>query len=223
MFTNRNFTKTPVNQTAGKILACDSIKGRVFEICLGDLNPTAKNNYQKIRLIVDDATETTNKECTTNFYGLDTTKDHLCSLIRKWHTLIETFVTVKTNDGFLMRFFVLAFTQRGKQQVKATTYAQRSQVKLIRKKMNEIIVKEVSKISLKELVSKLTSETLLGEMQKQCKKIFPIYNCIIRKVKTVKRARFDMNQLLSMQTEVAQPKVQEPEAKKGGETDNLIK
>lgn len=155
MFTNRLFTKTPVNQTAGKVLASDSIKGRVFEISLGDLNPSAKNTYQKIRLIVDDASEATNKECHTNFYGLDTTKDHLCSLIRKWHTLIDTFVNVKTNDGFLMRFFVTTFTARGKQQVKATTYAQRSQVKLIRKKINEIITKEVSKITLKELVSKL--------------------------------------------------------------------
>jgi small subunit ribosomal protein S3Ae len=155
MFTNRLFTKTPVNVTQGKILSSDSIKGRVFEISLGDLNPSAKNTYQKIRLVVDDASEITNKECTTNFYGLDTTKDHLCSLIRKWHTLIETFVTIKTNDGFLMRFFVVCFTQRGKTQVKATSYAQRSQVKLIRKKITEIITKEVNKISLKELVSKL--------------------------------------------------------------------
>ena len=155
MFTNRLFTKTPVNVTAGKVLASDSIKGRVFEISLGDLNPTAKNTYQKIRLIVDDASEVANKECQTNFYGLDTTKDHLCSLIRKWHTLIDTFVNVKTSDGFLMRFFVTTFTARGKNQVKATTYAQRSQVKLIRKKISEIISKDVSKITLKELVSKL--------------------------------------------------------------------
>jgi small subunit ribosomal protein S3Ae len=223
MFQNRLFTKTPVNQTAGRVLAQDSIKNRVFEISLGDLNPSAKNSYQKIKLIVDDASEVTNKECQTNFYGLDTTKDHLCSLIRKWHTLIETFVDVKTNDGFVMRFFVVAFTQRAKLQIKATTYAQRSQIKQIRKKMNEIITKEVSKCSLKELVSKLTSETMLSEMTKSCKKIFPIYNCIIRKVKSVKRPRFDMNQLMSMQTEVSQPKVEKAEGEKGDNTENLIK
>ena len=67
------------------------------EISVGDLNPGSKSAYQKVKLIVDDATtEATNKECTTNFHGLTTTKDHLCSLIRKWHTLIETFVDVKT-------------------------------------------------------------------------------------------------------------------------------
>jgi small subunit ribosomal protein S3Ae len=129
MFQNRLFTKSPVNQTAGRVLSQDCIKNRVFEISLGDLNLSAKNTYQKIKLIIDDTSEVTNKEAQTNFYGLDTTKDHLCSLIRKWHTLIETFVDVKTNDGFVMRFFVVAFTQRSKLQVKAATYAQRSQIK----------------------------------------------------------------------------------------------
>jgi small subunit ribosomal protein S3Ae len=155
MFQNRLFTKTPVNQTAGKTLASDSIKGRVFEVSLGDLNPNSKNSYQKIRLVVDDAAEGSNKECYTNFYGLETTRDHLCSLIRKWHSLIETFVDVKTSDGFLMRFFVVAFTQKNPQQLKATSYAQRSQVKQIRRKTAEIITKEVNRITLKELVSKL--------------------------------------------------------------------
>ena len=156
MFQNRNFTKTPVNQTQGKTYSHEGMKGRIFEISVGDLNPGSKSAYQKVKLIVDDATtEATNKECTTNFHGLTTTKDHLCSLIRKWHTLIETFVDVKTTDGFLLRFFIVAFTLKSKHQLKATSYAQRSQIKLIRRKMNEVVTKEVNKSTLKELVSKL--------------------------------------------------------------------
>jgi small subunit ribosomal protein S3Ae len=199
MFVTRNFTKTPVNVTQGKTYSHESIKGRIFEISVGDLNPGCKTAYQKVQLIVDDASEITNKECATNFHGMSTTKDHLCSLIRKWHTLIETFVDVKTTDGFVLRFFIVAFTLKSKNQLKATSYAQRSQIKLIRRKMNEVVTKEVNKSTLKELVSKLylmlnkfrTSETIPAEIEKQCKKVFPINNCIIRKVKTVKRPRFD--------------------------------
>ena len=38
-------------------------------------------------------------------------------------------------------------------------------------------------------------------MTNKCKKIYPIDNCTIRKVKTIKRPRFDMTQLKDMQTE----------------------
>ena len=155
MFVNRNFTKTPVNVTQGKTYSHESIKGRIFEISVGDLNPGSKTAYQKVKLVVDDASEITNKECATNFHGLSTTKDHLCSLIRKWHTLVETFVDVKTTDGFVLRFFIVASTKRMERQLKATCYAQRSQVKLLRRKMNEVVTKEVARGTLKELVSKL--------------------------------------------------------------------
>lgn len=223
MFAVRNFTKTPVNQSAGKKLASDNLKGRVFEVNIGDLNKTsAKTAYNKIRLIVDDASETNTKTCLTNFYGMETTRDRMCTLIRKWHTLIEAVVDAKTSDGFVLRFFPIAFTKRGPQQLKATTYAQRSQVKQIRKVMSDVIIKTVAKLSLKDLVDNLVNEKLPVEITKQAKKIFPLQNCIIRKVKTIKRPRFDITQLLSIQTEsnVSKPTTEEPVAE---ETQNLLK
>ena len=63
-------------------------------------------------------------------------------------------IDAKTNDGFVLRFFPIAFTQRNKFQLKATTYAQRSQIKQIRRRMVEVITKEVSKSSLKDIVVK---------------------------------------------------------------------
>lgn len=190
MFVNRKFTKTPVNVSAGKKLSSDALKGRVFEVNVGDLNNT-KAAYKKLKLIVDDASEATTRTALTNFYGMDTTKDRLCSLIRKWHTLIEASVDAKTNDGFLLRFFPIAFTDRQKGQLKATTYAQRSQVKQIRKIMFDVITKAVTKTSLKDLVDKLLVDSISAEIEKKASKIFPLRNCIIRKVKTVKRPRFD--------------------------------
>jgi small subunit ribosomal protein S3Ae len=155
MFTNRDFTKSPVNVTQGKTYSYEQIKGRIFEISVGDLNPQSKTAFQKMRLVVDDTTDAENKVCLTNFAGLTTTKDHLCSLIRKWHSLIETHVDVKTTDGFLLRFFIVAFTKKVENQLKATAYAQRSQIMLIRKKMDEVVKKNVSKIQLKDLINKL--------------------------------------------------------------------
>jgi small subunit ribosomal protein S3Ae len=189
MFTNRKFTKSPVNVSAGKKLSSDALKGRVYEANLGDLN--GNNAYKNIQLVIDDASETRTRVALTNFYGMNTTTDHLCSLIRKWHSLIEASVDAKTSDGFLLRLFPIAFTKRGDKQLKATTYAKRSQIKQIRKKMVEVITKAVSKSTLKEVVDKLINEKIPVEITNQVKKIFPIQNCIIRKVKTIKRPRYD--------------------------------
>ena len=78
---------------------------------------------------------------------------------------------------------------------------------------------------MKELVKKILGDTLTLEMTQKAKKIYPIENCTIRKVKTVKRPRFDIQQLLSMQADseiIGAEEKKEKEEKKPAE-DNLVK
>ena len=200
MFMKRMFTYSPVNQTVGKKLASDSMKGRVFEANLGDLNVGYEFN-KKIKLIVEDA-DGKSKLALTNFYGLECTRDYLCSLIRKWHTLIDLFVDCKTSDGFLMRFFVVAFTSKyNYTQKKATCYANRSQVRQMRAIMTKIITRVCKSSTLKDLVGQVLGNELPEEMMQKCKHIFPLENVTIRKVKSIKRPRVDMAQLNAMQSD----------------------
>ena len=78
--------------------------------------------------------------------------DKLRSLVRKWQSTIEAWVDVKTNDGYTIRLFVLGFTKRRQNQVKATTYAQTSQIRQIRKKMADIITKHAAQSDLQNLM-----------------------------------------------------------------------
>ena len=199
MFANRNFTLSPVNQTVGKKLVTDNVKGRVYEANFGDLNK-GQNPSKKIKLIVEEA-EQGGKVATTNFYGLDTTRDHLCSLIRKWTSLIDIFVDCKTSDGFLMRFFVICFTAKTPNQQRGTSYAQRSQIKQIRAIIKKIIISNVKKSTLKDLVTKVLGDKITKDMENRCKKIHPIEHCTIRKIKTIKRPRFDAGQLSEMHSD----------------------
>ena len=224
MFANRFFTRSPVNQTVGKRLSTEQMKGRVYEANYGDLTQN-QSPSKKIKLIVDDA-DGASKEAQTNFYGMDTTRDALCFLIRKWQSLIEVHVDCKTSDGFLLRLFVICFTAKNKDQQKALCYAKKSQIKQIRAIIRKILIKNVTKSTLKEVVLKLIKDTLPTEIQQKCKKIFPIKSCLIRKVKTIKRPRFDLAQLLSMQAEGEVPGLEDkPEEKKednNNNTDNLV-
>ena len=49
---------------------------------------------------------------------MDFTTDKLRSLVRKWQTLIEAQVDVKTTDGYLLRMFAIAFTKKRPGQVR---------------------------------------------------------------------------------------------------------
>ncbi len=130
------------------------MKGRVFEVSLADLNGGDETqNYRKIRLVAEDVQ---GFDVVTNFHGMDMTRDKLCSLIRKWQSLIEAFVDVWTTDGYHLRIFAVGFTKKqNAQQTKKTSYAQSGQIRAIRAKMTSIITDHASKCDLKELVQKL--------------------------------------------------------------------
>jgi small subunit ribosomal protein S3Ae len=100
MFAERNAGKTLITRTQGTKIASEGLKGRVFEISLADLNKDEDQTFRKIKLCCEDVQ---GYNCVTNFHGMDLTRDKLCSLIKKWVTMIEANVDVKTTDGALSR------------------------------------------------------------------------------------------------------------------------
>merc|ERR1712066_1139671 len=176
-------------------IASEELKGRVLELNLADLNADEDQSYKKIKLCVE---EVQGRNCLTDFHGLTLTRDKLCSLIRKWHTLIEAHVDVKTTDGYLVRMFVIAFTQRRQNQVKTNCYAQSAQIRKIRRKMVEIMAKEAGTVQLRDLVKKLIPESIGKEIEKQTQGIYPLKDVLVRKVKILKKPKFDITKLMEL-------------------------
>merc|ERR1711924_384140 len=112
--------------------------------------------------------------------------------------LIEAFVDVKTTDGYVLRLFAIGFTKKRQNQLKKTCYASAAQQKLIRKKMREIMQREASTSTLTELVNKLIPEVIGKEIEKACHGFYPLQNCHIRKVKMLKKPKFDLTKLLDI-------------------------
>jgi len=195
MFSQRNCGKTLVTKTQGTKIATEELKGRVLEINLADLNQDEDQSFKKIKLCIE---EVQGRNCLTDFHGLTLTRDKLCSLIRKWQTMIEAHADVKTTDGFVVRMFVIAFTKRRPDQVKTNCYAQTAQIRKIRRRMVEIMANEVGKVQLRELVKKLIPESIGKEIEKQTQGIFPLKDVHVRKVKLMKKPKFDITKLMEL-------------------------
>eukprot|EP00913_Durusdinium_trenchii_P016658 g15657.t1 len=169
MFSVRQCGKTLVSRTQGTKIATEELKGRVQ-----------------------------GRSCLTDFHGMTLTRDKICSLIKKWQTLIEAHVDVKTTDGYVVRMFCIAFTKRRPDQVRANCYAQSAQIRKIRRKMVEVMQQEASKVQLRELVKKLIPESIGKEIEKQAQGIFPLKDVLIRKVKILKKPKFDITKLMEL-------------------------
>lgn len=195
MFTKRQVGKTLVTKSQGTRLASDGLKGRVFEVSLGDLQHDEDRAFRKIKLKVEDVQ---GKFCLSQFHSMKFTTDKLRWLVRKWHTLIEAVVEVKTTDGYGLRLFCIGFTKKDKDHIRKTCYAQSSQIRGIRKKMVEVITSEASSCDLKQLVDKFIPESIGAQIEKACKGIYPIHNCFIHKAKITRSPKFDLTKLMEV-------------------------
>jgi small subunit ribosomal protein S3Ae len=195
MFAARDCGKTLITRTQGTKIASEGLKGRVFEICLADLNKDEDQTFRKVKLCCEDVQ---GYSVMTNFHGMDLTRDKLCSLIKKWVTLIEANVDIKTTDGYTLRLFCIAFTNKMQGQMKKTCYAQSGQIRQIRAKMVQCMTEEASSCDLKGLINKLIPNAIGEAISKKTSSIFPLRDCMIRKVKMLKKPKFDIIKLMEL-------------------------
>lgn len=198
-FETRTIGRTLATRTTGTKIASDALKGRVYEASLGDLiKLDDEDSYRKFRLICEDVQ---GRHCLTNFHGMDITTDRLRMLVKKWQTLIEAQADIRTADGYLLRVFCIGFTMKMRGQIRKTSYAQHTQIKAIRKKMVEIMTRDIAGSELKEVVNKLIPNSIGAEIEKACRSIYPLQNVNVRKVKVIKKPKFDVARLMEMHGE----------------------
>merc|ERR1711924_250357 len=146
-------------------------QGPCVQVSLGDLKQNEDDAYRKIRLRIEDVQ---GKQVLCNFWGMDFTTDKLRSLVRKWQSLIESNVDVKTTDGYVLRCFCIGFTKKRQFQIRKTSYVQSAQIRAIRKKMVDIMTKEVASCDLIKAVEKFVPEFIGKDIMKACEGIYPL-------------------------------------------------
>merc|ERR1711976_956031 len=66
-----------------------------------------------------------------------------------------------------------------------------------------IMIKEASTVPLRDLVKKLIPEVISKEIEKQTMGIFPLKDALIRKVKILKKPKFDITKLMELHADNA--------------------
>jgi len=64
--------------------------------------------------------------------------------------------------------------------------------------MVDNITREISQIDLKEVVNKLLPDSIAKEIEKGCQGIYPLHDVHIRKVKVLKKPRFELSKLMEL-------------------------
>jgi len=64
-----------------------------------------------------------------------------------------------------------------------------------------IFLFKVSKCDLRELCSKLIPDSIGKDIEKNCKPIYPMQDVYIRKVKVIRKPKYDLQRLVSMHTD----------------------
>ncbi|KAI5148453.1 small subunit ribosomal protein S3Ae [Enteropsectra breve] len=159
--------------------------GRTFSVNQGDLNGDNRDTHRNFSFKVG---EVKGNDCVSYFNGMYVSQDRVSGLVKKWHTLVEAYIDLKTKEGSTWRFFVSAVTKRLPGHTGKTCYAKLSEVKAMRKIMFEVLKTEVEGQDVDKVVKKLTTEAIGKLIEERCSEIMPV-NAIVRKVKPVKNMK----------------------------------
>jgi len=186
----------------------DGLMGRIVEISLADLNTGSENKHaKKFKLCVEDVQ---GKNCFTQFHGFTLSKGKVTYMIRKWTTLVEALVEARTKDGYLLRVFCVGYTYRKQNQVRKTSYAKRTQVLEIRRRMIKIMERHITRATITEFVGKLIAEKIGQEIRDECTWIHPLKAAFIRKVKVLKKPKLDAAKIAEMSKAALKAETEEP-------------
>jgi len=147
---------------------------RIIETTVGEMtNDMSKNNIKmrfRIVRINGDVAETA-------FLGHHLTNDYLRSIVKRQTSKIDSILTVRTADGYIVTIKPTCFTVKR---------ARTSQIKAIRALMTRIVVRRAVKINFEDLIQEIVTGKLSSMVYKQTKNIYPLRRVEVRKTEVVK-------------------------------------
>jgi len=157
--------KIPVNEDASAV-------GRTVPVSLYSIfkeNP----EYNNIKLVLQ-IVKVEGERAETIIKGIEYAREIYRSMIRRGSSLVELISTHETNDGYKVRLHIAAFTPER---------INWSKIKEMRRTMQQTLLEMVPNMTYDQLTNSLLTNKLLDEVTNNVKKIYPIKNVILVKMK----------------------------------------
>ncbi len=151
----------------------DTVKNRVIETILYYLTDNMSDISTKLRFKITSVTQT---KCTSQFYGHDTTRDYIRSMVRRGSSRIDGVFNVTTANGVKMRISVAIFTN-GR--------AKASQQTTIRKIMRDVLNEHAKAENFGKFVHGIVFGRIAQNIFNIAKEIYIIRECRVRKSKVL--------------------------------------
>ncbi|EEC09628.1 40S ribosomal protein S3A, putative [Ixodes scapularis] len=197
MYTVRNIGKTFVNRTQGTKIASEGLKGRVFEVSQADLT-NGEDAYRKFRLIAE---EVQGRNVLTNFHGMDLTTDKLRSMVKKWQVALKAALYMLLQDGAFLRLHChyLRFQNPRKRWI----FENNCFVRVLSRGGCAISTAESHSENIKDTIFRniCIPGSIGKDIEKSCQHIYPLHDVLIRKVKVLKKPKFELGKLLELHGE----------------------
>lgn len=161
------FGQKPIGETP----ADDPTKvvGRTIEVSLGELENDFSKHNVKLKFKVS---EVAGESAYTQFVGYTLTREYLRSLIKRRTSKVDANIKVRTQDGNVLRVKPSCFTVKR---------AKSSQIRAIRKVMEEVVKNRASELSLQAFIEELLNGKLAYQIYREAKHIYPLRKVEVRK------------------------------------------
>jgi len=147
----------------------DKLVGRIMDATLYDLTNDFAHQYLKMYFQV---LKVEGKRAHTVFKGHEYSRDYLRSLVRRRTTRVDQIIDASTQDGYIIRVAVSAFTLA---RIKTT------QEQIIRNIMKQIVAKKAAELTFDQFVQEVVLGKIASDVYNEAKKITPIRHVGIRK------------------------------------------
>ena len=125
----------------------------------------------------------------------------MCSLVDKWQTMIEAHGDVKTTEGYSLHLLSVGSLKSAVMDLEDLMLSINRSAKS-RKKMMEIMTREVQTNDLKEVVNKLIPDGTGRDTEQPCPSVYPLHDVFVRKVKMPKKPKFKLGNSWSFTVKV---------------------
>jgi small subunit ribosomal protein S3Ae len=119
--------------------------------------------------------EVDNQNAYLYFDGIECTRDYIARMIRRRVDRIDLVIDKITKDGVKLRIKTITVTRRVSSEIKTK----------IRRKIEEILNKEISNLTMNEFVLKALSEDFKNFVISSLRKIYPIRHFEFRKIEVM--------------------------------------